>query len=187
MRLFDVADQRGFSLLEISVATTVILLLAIIGIPAIGNYVIESKVPKVGEGLARFIVQSKVNAEGLESAPYQGMNTSMLAESVSDSSVFSVIGSGGSARVLHGLGERGEVHVAERLGGSAFSITLTQVGGAACPSIASVLHRVSDTISLEAHGKPAVLVKGVGQPYNALMAKSRCNRANSNTFVFTIQ
>lgn len=186
MRLSDVSAQRGFSLLEISVAMTVILLLAIIAVPAIGNYVIESKVPKVGEGLARFIIQSKINAAGQASAPYRGINTSVFANAVRESSVFSVMGDGGGVRVLHGLGERGEVRVAESLAGNAFSITLTQVSGAACPSIASVLQRVSDTISIEAQGRPAALIKGEGIVYNALAAKTRCDRANGNTFVFTV-
>ena len=48
--------QRGFSLVEVAVVTAIVLLLAIIGIPAIGNYLVENKVPKVGEELARFVL-----------------------------------------------------------------------------------------------------------------------------------
>ena len=40
------ARQRGFSLMEVSIVTAVVLLIAIVGIPAIGAYVIENKVPK---------------------------------------------------------------------------------------------------------------------------------------------
>ena len=49
------ARQRGFSLMEVSIVTAVVLLIAIVGIPAIGAYVIENKVPKVGEELQRFV------------------------------------------------------------------------------------------------------------------------------------
>ncbi len=186
MHAIDKVLQRGFSLLEISVASAVILLLAVIGIPAIGHYVIESKVPKVGEGLARFIVQTKINAQGMDAAPYRGIDTAFFANSVRDSNVFSVSGIGGGLRVLHGLGDKGEVRVSERAGGASFAITLTGVNAAACPSIASVMQRVSDVISIEAEGKAAVQLKAEQVPYNALIARSRCAAGNANTFVFHI-
>jgi len=44
-----VERQRGFSLIEISIVTTIMMLLAIVGIPAIQGYVVESKVPRVAE------------------------------------------------------------------------------------------------------------------------------------------
>ncbi|TEA77340.1 type 4 pilus major pilin [Allopusillimonas ginsengisoli] len=186
MQSIGKAFQRGFSLLEISVAMAVILLLAITGIPAIGHYVIESKVPKVGEGLARFIVQAKVNAMGVDPAPYRGIDTALFAHSVRDSSVFSVLGTGAGMRILHGLGDKGEVRVAERVGGGAFAITLTRVNDAACPSIASVMQRVADTISIEAEGRAAKVVKAEQVPFNAMAARAHCGRGNSNTFIFGI-
>ncbi|MFM7010852.1 MAG: prepilin-type N-terminal cleavage/methylation domain-containing protein, partial [Betaproteobacteria bacterium] len=51
--------QRGFSLIEISIVTTIVMLIAILGIPAIQSYVIESKVPRVAEELQRFVARMK--------------------------------------------------------------------------------------------------------------------------------
>src|SRR3546814_390032 len=141
--------------------------------------------PKVGEELARFILQAKVNAPNGSDTPYAGIATLNFANLVRDSSVFAVSGADSSTKVLHGLGTEGQVSVAEEDGGSAFSITLSKVHDAACPSIASVMQRVSDTITVAAEGQAAATVKDDSTYYNALAAESRCARGNVNTFVFT--
>ncbi|WP_154389106.1 prepilin-type N-terminal cleavage/methylation domain-containing protein, partial [Bordetella pertussis] len=99
--------QAGFSLVEVSIVTAIVLLVAIIGIPAIGSYVIESKVPRVGEELQRFVARTKANAQGDGAAPYTGIGTASLAHALRDSSVVSVRGEGASATVAHGLGGQG--------------------------------------------------------------------------------
>ena len=177
--------QQGFSLIEVSIVTAIVLLLAIIGIPAIGGYVIENKVPKVGEELARFIVQTKVNAPNGSSTPYAGIATSNFANMVHDSSIFTVSGSGATIGVLHGLGTAGEVSVAEADAGAAFSITLSNVHDAACPAIASVMQRVSDTITVASDGQGASTIKDASTHYSALAAESYCAAGAVNTFVFT--
>ncbi|PAX96081.1 prepilin-type cleavage/methylation domain-containing protein, partial [Bordetella pertussis] len=91
--------QAGFSLVEVSIVTAIVLLVAIIGIPAIGSYVIESKVPRVGEELQRFVARTKANAQGDGAAPYTGIGTASLAHALRDSSVVSVRGEGASATV----------------------------------------------------------------------------------------
>ena len=58
------AKQKGFSLIEISIVTTIIMLIAILGIPAIQSYVIESKVPRVAEELQRFVARMKATTQG---------------------------------------------------------------------------------------------------------------------------
>src|SRR5690606_38915186 len=57
--------QQGLSLIEDSLVTDIVLLLAIIGVPAIGAYVVENKVPKLGEEVARFLLQTKFNAQNV--------------------------------------------------------------------------------------------------------------------------
>lgn len=176
--------QRGFSLIEVSIVTAIVLLLAIIGVPAIGGYVVENKVPKVGEELARFVLQTKVNAPNGSSTPYAGITTSNFANLVRDSSIFSVTGTEPSVKVLHGLGTNGEVAIAEAESGAAFSISLSNVHNAACPSIASVMQRVSDTITVAAQGQSAVTIKDDSTHYSALNAESNCAKGDVNTFVF---
>lgn len=177
--------QAGFSLIEVSIVTAIVLLLAIIGVPAIGGYVVENKVPKVGEELARFILQTKVNAPNGDTAPYTGIKTSNFANLVRDSSIFSVSGNDPAITVLHGLGSDGHVNIAEAQSGSAFSITLTNVHNAACPSIASVMQRVSDIITVAAEGQTASTIKDANTHYSALNTESKCGKGDVNTFVFT--
>jgi len=57
--------QSGFSLVEISIVTTIVMLIAILGIPAIQSYVIESKVPRVAEELQRFVARMKATTQGV--------------------------------------------------------------------------------------------------------------------------
>ncbi len=179
------SHQRGFSLIEVSIVTAIVLLLAIIGIPAIGSYVVENKVPKVGEEMARFILQAKVNAPSGSTTPYAGIGTPNFANQVRESSIFSVSGSDAAPVVLHGLGSSGEVTVAEASSGAAFSITLSKVNNAACPSIASVMQRVSDTITITPEGGTAATIKDSSTSYSALNAEASCTKGDANQFVFT--
>ncbi|HEY9280969.1 MAG TPA: type 4 pilus major pilin [Eoetvoesiella sp.] len=176
--------QKGFSLIEVSIVTAIVLLLAIVGIPAIGSYVVENKVPKVGEELARFVLQTKVNSSNGSVTPYAGIDTSNFANLVRDSSVFSVTGSAPNIKVFHGLGSEGEVSVSTDAGDT-FTVTLSNVSNAACPSIASVMQRVSDTIAIAPDGLGEVIVKNSGTQYSALVAESKCAQGDVNTFKFT--
>lgn len=179
------SSQQGLSLIEVSIVTAIVLLLAIIGVPAIGAYVVENKVPKVGEEIARFILQTKVNASNATAAPYQGIDTANFANLVRDSSIFAVSGEGSTLKVLHGLGGEGQVSVAAEEAGASFSITLSKVHNAACPSIASILQRVSDSMTVAPGGQGATVIKSDTVLYSALAAESRCAKGDVNTFVFT--
>jgi prepilin-type N-terminal cleavage/methylation domain-containing protein len=176
--------QRGFSLVEVSIVTAIVLLLAIIGIPAIGSYVVENKVPRVGEELARFIALARVNAAPGTALPYESIQTSNLASLLRDSGVLSVSGVDASLKVMHGLGSDGQVSVEPVDAGAAFSITLTNVSHAACPAIASVMQRVSENMSVAAGGQAAVTIKDDAVAYSAMAAQSHCAKGDVNTFVF---
>lgn len=190
--------QRGFSLMEVSIVTAIVLLIAIVGIPAIGAYVVENKVPKVGEELQRFIASMKTNAQGGGVTPYAGLDTGAMANALRESSVLAVDGTGGAARIAHGLGGsgvggNGVVEVAAASfgsagQGSAFSIKLTNVSQAACPSLASVLQRMSETISIGGGGGGLRVVKDAfatpSVPYRAVLAQAQCSPGDVNTFLF---
>lgn len=182
----DASRQKGFSLVEVSIVTAIVLLLAIIGIPAIGSYVVENKVPKAGEELARFILQTKVNVPTGNPQPYTDIRTAHFAALARDSSIFSVTGADASLRVLHGLGSDGEVTVQPVSAGAAFSIGVSKVHHAACSSLASIMQRVADVITLSPDGAGATVVKDASTPYSALNVETRCARGDANDFVFTI-
>jgi prepilin-type N-terminal cleavage/methylation domain-containing protein len=190
--------QRGFSLVEVSIVTAIVLLIAIIGIPAIGTYVIENKVPRVAEELQRFVARVKVNAQGAGPAPYVDLNTAALANALKDSSVISVAGQGSAAVVAHGLGGNGTAGngtisvapavVAAGGVGSGFTLTLTNVSHAACPSLASVLQRVSEIITVKGVAGAVLVKDATASPplaYNAAATEAQCASGDRNTFVFT--
>lgn len=190
--------QQGFSLIEVSIVTAIVLLIAIVGIPAIGSYVIENKVPKVGEELQRFVARVKANGQGGGVAPYHSLHDGMLANALRDSSVFAVNGSDTSAVVAHGLGGNGTAgngtialapaSLAGGGPGSAFTLTLTNVNNAACPGLASVMQRVSEIIAVEGEGGPVIVKDTSASPpksYDAMLAQAQCARGDANTFAFT--
>lgn len=178
--------QAGFSLVEISIVMAIVLLLAMIAIPTVRTFVIESKVPKVGEELARFILHTKINASTGSSLPYEGIGNVSMANMLRDSGIFSITGSTADPVVRHGLGSDGEVTVAQADAGEAFAITLSKVNHAACPSIASVLQRLSDSIVLTPQGGSATVVKDADTQYSALETETRCTQGDANTFVFKV-
>ncbi len=200
VRVFRCArwKQQGFSLMEVSIVTAIVLLIAIVGIPAIGGYVIENKVPKVGEELQRFVASMKINAQGGGVTPYTGLDTGALANALRDSTVLSVQGTGAAASVAHGLGGSGtsgsgvvlvEPASVDGAGmGSAFTLTLTNVSHAACPALASVLQRVSEIISISGSSGARVVKDSIATPatpYRAAQAQAQCSQGDVNTFVFT--
>lgn len=175
-------NQQGFSLIEVSIVTTIVLLIAVIGIPTIGSYVVENKVPKVGQEITRFILQMRVNANTATTTPYQGVATSNLANMMVDSSVLSV---GTDGTVRHGLGAQGDIRVEAVDGGMGFSVTLERVNHAACPSIASVLQRVAEKITVGQAVGAGQVVKDDTVLYSALAVESACARGDVNRFAFT--
>lgn len=192
--------EAGFSLIEISIVTTIMMLIAIIGIPAIQGYVIESKVPRVAEELQRFVARLKAGTHGFGATPYSGVNGSTLVNALRASSVVSVTGEGAGATVAHGLGGsgsngRGVITIAPQsmagaATGVAFSLTLNDVNHAACPALASILQRIAQTVTISGQSGP-VTVKNASfepvMPYSAILADAQCASGDRNTFVFTIR
>ncbi|SAI57395.1 fimbrial protein [Bordetella ansorpii] len=191
-------NQHGFSLIEVSIVTAIVLLAAIVGIPAIGNYVVENKVPNVGAELQRFVARTKANAQGAGPTPYASIDTGTLANALRDSSVLSVDGSGASSVVAHGLGGNGTagngvVSLAPAVfaaggAGSGFTLTLNNVSHAACPGLASVMQRSAEIISVQGQGGAVVVKDSTATPalaYLATRAEAQCAQGDRNTFVFT--
>lgn len=176
--------QQGFSLIEVSIVTAIVLLIAVIGIPAIGGYVLENKVPKVGQELARFVMQTRVNAGTSGDPPYVGISTTNLASMVADSTVLTRASDG---TILHGLGGGGTIEVESDDAGAGFLLRLLRVNHVACPSIASVLQRVADRITVSADGGAVKTVKDDATPYSALSAESACAKGDTNQFVFHVR
>lgn len=170
--------QLGLSLIEVSVVSAIILLVAIVSIPAINGFIIESRVPKVGEGIARFVVNHSVNTPLFEEQPYDGVDKQLFAQQLESAGVFNISGTGESTQILHGLGKNGTLEIE---GGEHLTITLNNVHHAACPGLSSVLQRISSSITVGTE-----TVKSDDVIYNAISAQKQCVRGDLNTFGFVI-
>lgn len=192
--------QRGFSLVEVSIVTALMVILAVVGIPALQDYVVENKVPKVAADLQRFVARMKVAAIGGSDTPYASINRRVLVNGVRGSSALVIRGEGNNALVAHGLGgqgalDHGELKVApvaapDQSAGSAFSLTLDHVNHAACPVLATTLQRMASQVSIEGRGGAVMVKNDFAVPpmaYQPVLADAQCERGDSNHFVFVFQ
>jgi prepilin-type N-terminal cleavage/methylation domain-containing protein len=192
--------QRGFSLVEVSIVTALMVILAIVGIPALQDYVIENKVPKVAADLQRFVARMKVAGIGGGEAPYAGVNRLALVNGLRGGSAVTVRGEGSSAVVVHGLGgqgvaDNGEINLTAaaipgQSTGSAFSLTLDHVNHAACPMLASTLQRMASQVTVEGRTGEVVVKNDFNSPpvpYQPVLADAECARGDSNRFVFVFR
>ena len=181
--------QQGFTLVEIAIVAAIVLIAAVLGIPAINGYIIENKVPSVGQELQRFVARSKASMQGLGPTPYTGVGPAQLANGLRSSSVVTVSGAGPSAVVRHGLGatdggivlSTGTITTA----GDAFTLTLDKVSDAACPGLAAVMQRVSERIEVNGTTVKTPGTGGETGLYNATSAGAACTSGDSNSFIFT--
>lgn len=175
--------QRGFTLIELTVVGAIIMILSIVVVPNINGYLVENKVPRVGEEVQRFIARAKVSVQGLGSAPYSSVTTAQIANAVRGSSVFQVTGSGASATVTHDIGASGAAVTLTpstlTSTGDAMQIQFAGVNRAACPGLAIVMQKVTEVIRLN-----GTEVKAVGGNYQPTLAENACTDGDTNQFQF---
>ena len=193
-------QQVGFSLVEVSIVTALMVILAIVGIPALQDYVVENKVPKVAADLQRFVARMKVASLGGGDSPYVNLDRRVLVNGMRGSSAVIVRGEAGSAVVVHGLGGQGivgngEIAIApaavpDQPNGSAFSLTLDHVNHAACPMLVSTLQRMARLVKVDGRSGEVVVkddFSSPSSPYQPVLADAQCQRGDSNRFVFVFQ
>jgi len=184
--------QAGFSLTEVAIAIAVVLIISIVGLPAINGYVLESRVTAVATELQRFIGRTKVMGEGASITPYADIdNEKNLAPALVDSTVFRVTGS----VVAHRLGGRGSgtdgtltlepADLGSGGTGSAFALTATNVNERACPILASLLHAVSEAMAINGTVVKTLGTDNAQGSYNPVAAQEACTRGDTNEFTFT--
>lgn len=193
-------QQGGFSLVEVSIVTALMVILAIVGVPALQDYVIENKVPKVASDLQRFAARMKIAGISASEAPFANIDKRVLVNGLRGSSAITVRGEGSTAVVAHGLGGQGIAGNGEVLvkatavpgqpAGSAFSLTLDHVNHAACPILATTLQRMASQVTIGGKAGEVVVKNDFNSPpmtYQPVLADAQCQRGDNNRFVFVFQ
>lgn len=192
--------EVGFSLVEVSIVTALMVILAIIGVPALQAYVIESKVPGVAADMQRFVSRMKVAALGGGLVPFATIDQRALINGMRSASVVTVQGEGQKADVSHGLGGHGRgesgtitilpAAVPGMSVGSAFRLTLTHVNHAACPMLVTAMQRMASLITVAGLGASVQVKNDFLEPalqYQPVLADAQCARGDNNQFVFVFQ
>ena len=190
------ARQSGMSLVEISIVASILLLVAVFGIPAIRGYVIEHRVPRLGEEIHRFAARMQGQTWAGDALPYARIGNATLARGLQGSSVVAIDGAEGAAPILrHGLGTTGRLSAAPAAlaggaDGSAYRLTFEAVHDAACPGLATVLQQAASVVTLQGRNG-AVTVKDDTRtpvvPYDGLLALAECAPGESNRFEFVFR
>lgn len=187
----DLRRQGGWTLAEVSVVITIVIILAIVGFPSVKGFFVQGRVPAAAGELQRFMSTARIMSEGDSATPYSAIdNAQNLAPSLRDSTVFKVTGNTVAHRLGGtGVGSNGTITIAPAaLGGgavgSAFSLTLTNVNHRACPVLASTLNGISEMISVNGTVAKTLGANSESGTFNAVTAQNLCVNGDNNTFVF---
>lgn len=187
--------QLGFTLVEISVVSIILVVLVALAVPAINSYMIGGRVPTAGQDLTRAIVSLKQQAADNSSAtPFASVPG---IEKLLANTNFTVSGT----TVSHSLGDAaGEVTLAAVGTGAAAQLTVWGLHPSACPSLASSMSRAADAIEVGQAGTAAApaaptaassmpsttstaVVKVPTVAYNAMAAQTACNTDGNHNYM----
>jgi type IV pilus assembly protein PilA len=177
--------QKGFSMIQLGVVIAITLILAALGMPKFKDYLVQGRIPTIGQDLQRYIANVVTSAGGGSTTPYTGLDQASFARDMRGTSLMTETG---NSTVRHNLGggTAGTVVVTET--GDSFVLTLNSVSAAACPELATTMQRSVDDISI--NGTPVKVTatdKTVTTPFSAPSAKNECTDGDTNTYVFTIR
>jgi type IV pilus assembly protein PilA len=187
--------QRGFTLVEISVVSIILVVLVALAVPAINSYLIGGRVPTAGQDLTRAIVSLKQQAADTSSStPFASVPG--IAKLLANTN-FTVNGT----TVNHSLGDSaGEVQLAAVGSGAAAQLTVWGLHPSACPSLASSMSKAADVIEVGQSGTAAAptaptaassvpsttstaVVKVPTVAYNAMSAQAACDTDGNHNYM----
>ncbi|MCB5362921.1 prepilin-type cleavage/methylation domain-containing protein [Pusillimonas sp. CC-YST705] len=179
--------QHGDALVNLMLAVMIMILLAVIGIPAINGIVIEGRTPDVAAELQRFMARMRAMGTTGTNLPYSNVsNASNLAPATREATTLRTTGNivahrlGGTGTGNSGTVSLAAANLAGAGLGSAYSLTVTDVHDKACPTLASIMSTSSEEMTLNGNA-----IKNTTTPYNAADAQQHCVDGENNDFVFT--
>lgn len=186
--------QRGVSIIELSVWLALVLVIIMVGMPALNGWLIEGRVPSVGNETVRLMARLRVMGESGGTHPFANVsNQRNLVPALRGSSALKI--DEASNTIAHNLGGRGSgnhgtLSIAPAAfdgsgAGSAYQLTFTNVHDRACPTLASVLATSSDLILINGNVVKRNVDASSHVAYNAIDSQLHCLDGENNTFVFT--
>ena len=185
---------RGFTLLELTLVTMLLVILIVIAVPVIRSLMVEILAPSVSRDLQRAVVtirQSRAVSSML-AAPYISIGLAELGSALRETS-FEVRPAAPAlaSSISHPLGSgAGTPDVSVETGrivvdGDSFVVRLANVAWQACSAFAASFSRQAHSIEISPQGGVASIVKASGGAFDAQSAQAAC--AHSNLLVFTFR
>lgn len=179
--------QRGFTIVELTIAIGIIAILAIFGLPFARGLIIDGKVQPTATDITRAAAKVRSNFANQGATPYASITTASFANAARGlASAITITGTGTGSAMTHDIGATGAaVTVASATittAGDAFSVTLPTVNDAACPALAAQVSKSAEVITIN-----GTSVKAAGGTYNGQTAGAACTSGDANTFVFTFR
>ncbi|WP_063589359.1 type 4 pilus major pilin [Achromobacter ruhlandii] len=175
-------SANGSLLTDIGVGLVILAVIAIFSIPYVNEYLIDAKTPKVAEDLRRFMARNRINgtASADPNTAFSAATQRAFALALSGSTTMS--SNRNTFVVQHNLGSGGVILYADADGGKGYTLTLDKVHQVACASLAGILNRDSNKISINGQEQ-----KNTETPVNfsATTAEAACVDGENNTMVFT--
>jgi prepilin-type N-terminal cleavage/methylation domain-containing protein len=185
--------QKGFTLLELLFVIAIIGILTAMGTPFVRELLIEGRVEPTAKDVVTIANVLRAGAAVAGSTtPYTNLSATAAATATfanagrGRAQNLTIAGAGATATVQHQLGAGGsQVTVAQAsnpVAGDSFAVTFPTVSNSACPTLATVLNRAVDIISVN-----GTVVKALGGAYDAMAAQNACTAGDTNTYVFTFR
>jgi len=178
--------QRGFTLLEIGVAITIIALLAGILLGVVPKLMVGGRVTSATNEFAAASADIKAAAAKKGSAtPFTSISTAQFAGVMKGGSVFKTVGSGSTATLTHGLSyysTGNTVTVASANSGASYEVTINAANNFTCPKFVAGIEDGAQKIVIN-----STTVKDVsaGTDFDFLVAGTACNLLDDNVYKIT--
>ncbi len=179
--------QHGDALVNLMLAVMILILLAVIGIPAVNGIIIEGRTPDVAAELQRFMARMRTMGTAGTNLPYANVNNANnLAPATREATTLRTTGNvvahrlGGTGTGSSGTVTLAPANLATAGLGSGYMLTVTDVHDKACPTLASIMSTSSEEMTLN-----GTIIKSVSTAYNASDAQQHCVSGENNDFVFT--
>lgn len=178
--------QKGNMLISFGVYLLLAIIAGVLAIPKVKEYMANTKIEAQGTTLNQFIARVQTLTQDGGASPYTNMTQTNFANALRRTGGGLTVSDDGT--VLHGLGGGTDGTIVLTNSGSAFNLTYSNVGDAACPTLANIFKNSVQDITING---TSVQVTGtdntITTAFDTNSAEASCTSGDTNKFMFTVR